>query len=226
MGASLVILFQHKKNIRDQFSALEKINLDWLRFFLILFLTFWLLAIGFGKFMHLENWDSIWTASTLIIFLIGNYGFMQPQIFFPASGTDKANGMEADPAGKLPRERYKKSGLSDEQIQFYCERLKGIMREQKPFMNPSISLTLLAEKCGIASHHLSRIINEKMECTFYEYINALRVEEARILLKSEEFRNYSIADICFESGFSTLSTFNVTFKKRVGVTPSQYRNAP
>jgi AraC-like DNA-binding protein len=49
------------------------------------------------------------------------------------------------------------------------------------------------------------------------------VEEAKQLLMLPGKENYKIASIAYDAGFNSLSTFNEIFRKRTGITPSQYR---
>jgi AraC-like DNA-binding protein len=48
------------------------------------------------------------------------------------------------------------------------------------------------------------------------------VEEAKKLLASAKLEELNILGIAFESGFNSKTTFNTTFKKIVGISPSQY----
>jgi AraC-like DNA-binding protein len=72
-------------------------------------------------------------------------------------------------------------------------------------------------------HALSQVINEQFSSNFNDFINSYRVEDAKKMLMDPEGRNFTIASIAYDSGFNTLSAFNVAFKKFTGVTPSQFR---
>ena len=56
--------------------------------------------------------------------------------------------------------------------------------------------------------------------TLIEYLQNLRVEEAKHQLESS---NRSIERICYEVGYEDVSFFRRLFKRRTGITPSQYR---
>ena len=49
------------------------------------------------------------------------------------------------------------------------------------------------------------------------------MEEAKKILMDPEMKNFTIASIAYDSGFNTLSAFNVASKKFTAVTPSQFR---
>jgi AraC-like DNA-binding protein len=54
-------------------------------------------------------------------------------------------------------------------------------------------------------------------------MNKYRAEEFVECLKDEKFKNYSIMGIANEVGFKSKSSFNTTFKKIYGVTPSEFK---
>ena len=70
---------------------------------------------------------------------------------------------------------------------------------------------------------LSKLINGNFEVNFSDYINQLRVEEARKALLNPEFNNYTIVAVGLECGFNSKSTFYTAFRKITGQTPSEFR---
>jgi len=84
------------------------------------------------------------------------------------------------------------------------------------------SLRQLAGEMGLSDQMVSWSINKGGEQNFSDYINSLRIEEAKLALL-DKLNNKSILDIAFEAGFSSKSTFNAVFKQSLGVTPSQFR---
>ena len=59
--------------------------------------------------------------------------------------------------------------------------------------------------------------------SYSDFVNELRLKEARLLLIEPEKKNYSIAAIAEESGFKSLSRFNVLFKEKFAQTPSEFQ---
>jgi AraC-like DNA-binding protein len=66
------------------------------------------------------------------------------------------------------------------------------------------------------------VLNEGFGVNFFQFINAYRVAEAQRLLASAQHQHLSMVGIAFEAGFSSKTTFNTTFKKLTGLTPSQF----
>lgn len=76
---------------------------------------------------------------------------------------------------------------------------------------------------GIPRQHLSEVLNIHMKTSFQDYINKCRVEEFAKSLKEEKYKNYTLMGITNEVGFKSKSSFNTTFKKIKGVTPSEFK---
>lgn len=102
-------------------------------------------------------------------------------------------------------------------------KLEEIIVKDKRYLDPNLSLDSLAEKLQLSKSYLSRIINTELQTSFNDYINSLRIAEAKQLLHNPEFSNYTLVSIGLEAGFSSKTTFNNAFKKFTGVTPSHFR---
>ena len=74
------------------------------------------------------------------------------------------------------------------------------------------------------SHHVSQVINEKLNQTFFELIASYRVEEAKSILKSDLGKKLTIEEIAERVGYNSKSAFNTTFKKLTSQTPSSFRD--
>lgn len=95
------------------------------------------------------------------------------------------------------------------------------VKNQKLFLENELSLPVLASQLGYTTHHLSEIINNEINKTFYEFINDMRIKYAAELLI--ESNDKSITEVFYEAGFTSKSTFYNYFKKSYQCTPSQYR---
>lgn len=88
------------------------------------------------------------------------------------------------------------------------------------YTDNNMSLVKLAALCGMTTHQASAAINHCSGCNYYEWLNHYRIRAAQEALRNE---HSSIADICFDVGFNSKSTFNTAFRKVTGCTPSQFR---
>ena len=88
------------------------------------------------------------------------------------------------------------------------------------FMHP-ISLEELSKVFGVGKYHLSRVFSNKINVSFNDYVNGIRVSWARNMLLDT---NKNITQIAYDSGFQSTRTFNRAFHKVYGVSPREFRN--
>ena len=118
--------------------------------------------------------------------------------------------------------KYSGSGLDDLQKSKLKKALLHLMHEERIFVQSELTLNILAKKLGINRTHLSQLINDEFGKNFNVFINEYRVKEVQKLLAAGRANIVTIESIALEVGFSSKSTFNSTFKKYTGITPSFY----
>lgn len=126
-----------------------------------------------------------------------------------------ARGAETE-AGK-----YQRSGLREHSARFLIDKLNRGMAEHQYYLDSDISLEGLANELSISSHHLSQLLNEHLNKTFYEYINEQRIRYAQDLMLNAPGK--TIMDVSIESGYNNKNSFNNAFKRHAGMTPSAFR---
>jgi len=104
-------------------------------------------------------------------------------------------------------------------------KLKKYMIEEKPFLNPSLTIQDISAAIKIPVRDLSILINHKLEQHFYDFVNTYRIESAMKILKDGTKSKITILEILYEVGFNSKSSFNTAFKKHTGNTPTDYRKA-
>jgi AraC-like DNA-binding protein len=118
--------------------------------------------------------------------------------------------------------KYKGSSIEPDVAVQLTTLLKQIMNEQKPYLKMNFSLPLLAQLCKSNVHHVSQVINESFNKSFFEWVADYRIEEAKKLLKDQS--HLKIEEIAEQVGYSAKSSFNTAFKRITGITPSEFRN--
>ncbi len=98
--------------------------------------------------------------------------------------------------------------------------LKGIVKYIDENYNQEISLAEIAAYSNMSRKYFCRFFKNNFNKTFIEYLNDVKIEHSMILLNES---NISITDVAISCGFSNMSYFTRTFKKKTGCTPSQYR---
>lgn len=124
-----------------------------------------------------------------------------------------------DEAGK--KEKYQNKKMSDDDIQILLDSLAKVMREQQLYLNPALSLAMLAKKVGNLQTTVSQVLNENLNKSFNLYINEFRIQHAKNLLITASHLNMEL--VAERSGFNSNSTFFAAFKKITGQTPASYR---
>ncbi|WP_282087292.1 helix-turn-helix domain-containing protein [Aquimarina algiphila] len=101
--------------------------------------------------------------------------------------------------------------------------LSKLIMDTKVYLEPDISLAKLSKMIGKSTQLTSSIINQYAKRNFNDFINYYRIQEAKKFLLNTENHKFTISSIAFDTGFSSLSSFNSAFKKFEGMTPSSYR---
>jgi AraC-like DNA-binding protein len=215
----LVELSRYRSHVHSKFSHIHKHELTWLtllitgftllRAWSVLVLVFVILNAVFKVSVNFE-----------LMGLIGNYTtflLVSMLIFFSLGHSIAYEGLDRNELNDEPP-------CGDENNEDHGRALTAYMQTQKPYLNSTLSLDLLAKEVEISPRLLSRVINRQFECNFFEYINSYRVEEAVGLLGIQDSEK-TILDIGFDSGFNSKTTFNSFFKKKLGFTPSEYRKS-
>jgi AraC-like DNA-binding protein len=127
------------------------------------------------------------------------------------------------PMAEVPIRKYQKSGLDNHSSEELYSRLVSFMAISKPYLDPDLTIYKLAEHLEVPRHHLSQVINEKAQKSFFDFVNYYRVEEVKRQLINPDLANRNILGISLDSGFNSKATFNAAFKKIAGTTPSAYQ---
>jgi AraC-like DNA-binding protein len=215
-----VLLRRHVKNIKMVYSCRDQIDLFWINYLLISISVLWFIFTSYkyidGFYDHLRYNDVIMTFyffELIIIMIIGYFGFKQGLTYLSNSnGHDK----------NIEIIKYKTTGLSSKRAKEFLPVLLKYMETNKPYLNPQLTISMLAEQINIPSNHLSQIINEQVGKNFFEFVNNYRIEEVKNRILDNHGQKFTILAIAFDSGFNSKSSFNSIFKKQTGLTPKQY----
>jgi AraC-like DNA-binding protein len=119
--------------------------------------------------------------------------------------------------------KYKTSSLATREFSAYQKELVALMKNEKLYMNPKLSIHDVAQKLKVPRQHISEVLNVHMHVGFQDFINEYRVEAFINCLQKEQYTHYTLFGIANEVGFNSKSSFNTTFKKIKGLTPSQFK---
>jgi len=122
-----------------------------------------------------------------------------------------------------PKVKYQNLRISDELLEDFKGRILATMENNRPYLDTNFSLQKLSALTAIPQHQLSHTFSAAFNQNFTNFINSYRIEESKRILRDPGKDYLSIAGIAYECGFNSLSSFNVSFKKNIGVTPSVFK---
>lgn len=84
-----------------------------------------------------------------------------------------------------------------------------------------ISVKSISAELYITPNYFSQIFKSQLGMNFIDYLNEIRIEHAKKLLKNHKLKIYEVAE---QSGYQNYKYFNTVFKKYTGYSPKEYRN--
>jgi AraC-like DNA-binding protein len=100
-------------------------------------------------------------------------------------------------------------------------RLINLLNETSPAELLDLTFTDLMQETRCTARHLSRIFHQVVGMTFREKQAQVRLLRAQELLATTESK---VVEVALESGYQSLSLFNLMFKRRFGITPAKWRD--
>lgn len=102
-----------------------------------------------------------------------------------------------------------------------CHAVQQVLRLiQQNYGDRRLSIKWLAEKVYLTPTYLSWLFKRQMGKTIGEYLTSVRMEQAKELLRDQQFKLYHVAE---QVGYEDAGYFGKIFKKQTGLTPSEYR---
>jgi AraC-like DNA-binding protein len=217
----------YQKNLFLYTSNISSINLKWLQKVVVCVLiitSVWLLDNVFKLTKNNIFFDNL---AGLIylggIFYMAYFSLKQKDPF-PLTNQEKEE-IDVIIVEASSLEVKHKKLISDDNLKEMKLVLILLMENQKPFLDPELSLFKLASQLDISSHLLSYTINKGFNENFYQFINRYRIEEAKKMIHNPNMNHLSLIGIAFEVGFNSKTVFNTTFKKNTNQTPSEFKKA-
>jgi len=211
-------LVRHRKITMVLQSSPEQTDLSWLTRFLqacIVLFVVWLIA-----YLFQPQSSSDYSALTYLagIYYLGWQALKQSPVF-PFSPHDRAEVEELLSEKELQKLPVQ---LQPVKVEEHKQAVINKMVNEKLYQKKDLSLPDLAQALGLSIHHTSYVINQGFGQNFYQLVNQYRVEESKRLLLDPALRHLNLIGISERAGFSSKTTFNTTFKKVTGLTPTQF----
>jgi AraC-like DNA-binding protein len=201
--------------IANFYSNLESKTLPWVNFFLYSFVATSLMSIVFnfiGRGFFIESPILLLIPSlifSVLLFFIGFLGYMQNHTVFDLE-------LEENKGENFDTKSFNFNKLND--------KLLKLFTVEEIYKNPDLKITHLSDLLHTNRTYISKHINTEFSCTFSDFVNRYRVEEAKKLLTSDSMKNFSLNYISEKSGFGSMGSFMRVFRDLQGITPGQFRD--
>jgi AraC-like DNA-binding protein len=218
-GLSYITIRKHQRKIQQFSSNTEGIDLNWLEYIILVLFMVNIIYVIYNLFYDPKSLNFfINTVFLLVIYLVGYYSLKQKEIYpLEEKQREELISINED----TDSEEVKRKLISDEELIKIKTVLENLMDSQKPYLDSELNLIRLAEMLSVSTHHLSYVINTGFGKNFFN-MSTNSGRPCQKLLK-ESNSKLSILGIAYESGFNSKTSFNTTFKKLTGQTPSEFR---
>ncbi|CAL2055330.1 HTH araC/xylS-type domain-containing protein [Tenacibaculum sp. 190524A05c] len=205
-------------------------NLKWIyNFFRLTLLVYvlWIFALvikfslNFTGFIY--SYYPLRISTTVIIFILGYQGLRYLRILKERKNI-RADIDTASEELISESDQEVKSETEDNKYETQFLEIDKFIKSEKIYLQPKYTLQNLSGDLNIGSSTLSATINKNAKKSFVDYINEMRVKQAKKFLLDHKYEGYTIASIGLESGFNSKSAFYDVFKKHTGMTPLAYKN--
>lgn len=212
------LFWWHRQRIGQFFSNTQKVELNWILNFLVVYTSLFVLNSIFtvidSSVIDLHWTQHWWThlITSIVLIYVGMKGYFSDytqlkKINAPTVETIKETSIIKNEANEI-------EPLKSE--------LLALMSKEQPHLNPDINLTDLSKMLNWSTNTLSSTINAGFDRNFKDFINEYRVKTFQQKIREGAHQQLSLLGIAFESGFNSKATFNRTFKKFTNQTPSEY----
>lgn len=113
--------------------------------------------------------------------------------------------------------------LPEELLKDYAARIQYCLFEEELYLDPSLSVDILAQETKIPKHHFSELFNAYLGKSFYQLIAEYRIKKAMYLIEAKG-HSMTIEALAYECGFNSKTSFNKHFKEINGSLPSEFRD--
>lgn len=235
-GLQMIIYFilsfqeikRYRQIVNENYSDIGKYNYKWIRQLLYAFVFLLVVTViknftwsFFNETMH-EILDLVLKLLVLVFITWIIYKALKRPYLF--SGVNSQI--------KLIKELIKEQEIIDKasstnqlsiQDKALQQKLDHFMSEEKPYLDPALTLHDLAKQLDVPSRELSILINEYYKQHYFDFINSYRIDQAIKILLDPSNKKLTVLEIMFDVGFNSKSSFNTAFKKYTNLTPTAYK---
>jgi AraC-like DNA-binding protein len=213
VAAALMLVRRYRRLLRDHRSDADRLSLRWLDTMAVCQALIW--GIGIVQslvYLPIVNYGLLFGAVAAWVCVVGWFSLGQPPVM-------------SEPAAAEPEKTTAPPAEDDARFEAVEVRLAMLMSgDEALYLEPALTIGQVARRSGYPEYLVSVVINRRFGCTFWDYVNRLRIDAARGRL-ADAGDARTVLDIAYACGFTSKSTFNAAFKRQIGQTPSSYRKS-
>lgn len=207
----MYVVFQNIRRYREwceeNFSTLDNIDAQWIVRYMVM------IVLAGLVFYYLCVSDDPARAFTQQWYLMFVLGYTTDQVLHRPDPWERLHSTAVE---------EEKEEESDPAYAAYRATLDAWIENEKPYCNPDFQLTDLRQVLPLNRSYLSRFINSAYGCSFYQWVNDLRIKEAKRMMREQP--EMTMEDISKHCGFSYRRNFSRIFVETTGMTPSEWRS--
>ena len=115
--------------------------------------------------------------------------------------------------------------IAEDKSQQIFDKLCRLMEDEQLYTQPQLTRETLIERLGTNHTYFSKIIKEKANMNYAQFVNSYRINKAIAILSDKSQIGYPLKKLSSDLGFSSVSTFYKLFKEATGISPSAYRKS-
>ena len=213
----------YKKTLLQVSSKNQDSEINWLKTMLVIMVIIVIInmiqsqmnTLIIGNFE--VSMEAIVQIGVLVLVNIITYqGLKNPQSFQQISESDLAISKSTETKDSI-------TSIDTKSLQGLANRIEKYMKQDKAYLNPDLNLNALAKAIEVPEKTISQTINHVIGSNFSDYVNSYRIADALSMLENQTETSLSIKEIMYDVGFNSRSVFNTVFKKKTGLTPSEYK---
>ena len=188
------------------------------------------IMIDFARYDGRHSANLVGYVSLAVLLLLGYASVLAGRGRVQDSATDMVesdgkatDGHESNPPRPLDKTRT--TATPDESttnLSVLLEDLDRLLVKDRLYADPELNLQRLARKAGVPARAVSRAINTHKGQNISQWVNSARIDAACALLSNNDI---TITEAMLAAGFTTKSNFNREFRRIMGCSPSEWREA-
>ena len=205
LGVLIAQIRKYRQWCEDNFSTMDNIDAQWIVRYIVM------LIIAGGSYFWLcvsHDPSRVFTQDLYLLFMIA---YTTERVLYRPDPWKQLRSTVLD-----DREEVNPINAT------YRATLEAWLDKEKPYLNPDFQLADLRQVLPLNRTYLSQLINTEYGCSFYQFVNRRRIDEAkRMKIEHPERTTQDISQRC---GFSSPRAFYRTFSRETGMTPKEWFN--